>query len=148
MILPELLRATPILTHEVCDLYHSETEMMRYMHRLKRKDLALNQAMLSFGSCTMKLSAAAEMILITWPEFAELHPFCPPLNRRRRSGHGAHRPEGAFGPVRPGPFSAGARWSAYPSRDGQRGASGSASILPIRWMYIRMMGAEALKQAS
>ncbi len=47
------------------------------MHALERKDLALNQAMIPLGSCTMKLNAAAEMIPITWPEFAELHPFCP-----------------------------------------------------------------------
>ncbi len=73
-----LLRIDAILTHPVFNRYHSETEMMRYLHRLAHKDLALNRAMIPLGSCTMKLNAAAEMLPITWPEFAELHPFCPP----------------------------------------------------------------------
>ncbi|MCK8431410.1 glycine dehydrogenase (aminomethyl-transferring), partial [Erwinia amylovora] len=74
---PAMLRQDAILTHPVFNRYHSETEMMSYMHSLERKDLALNQAMIPLGSCTMKLNAAAEMIPITWPEFAELHPYCP-----------------------------------------------------------------------
>ncbi|MDR0219399.1 MAG: aminomethyl-transferring glycine dehydrogenase [Enterobacteriaceae bacterium] len=73
-----MLRDDAILTHEVFQRYHSETDMMRYMHSLERKDLALNQAMIPLGSCTMKLNAAAEMLPITWPEFTDLHPFCPP----------------------------------------------------------------------
>ncbi len=78
LIQESMLRNDAILTHPVFNRYHSETEMMRYMHSLERKDLALNQAMIPLGSCTMKLNAAAEMIPITWPEFSELHPFCPP----------------------------------------------------------------------
>ncbi len=77
--IPALMqRDDEILVHPNFHRYHSETEMMRYMHSLERRDLALNQAMIPLGSCTMKLNASAEMIPITWPEFGELHPFCPP----------------------------------------------------------------------
>ncbi|MBG5919067.1 aminomethyl-transferring glycine dehydrogenase [Providencia stuartii] len=77
-ISPAMQRNDVILSHPNFNRYHSETEMMRYMHSLERKDLALNQAMIPLGSCTMKLNAAAEMLPITWPEFGEMHPFCPP----------------------------------------------------------------------
>ncbi|WP_404391398.1 aminomethyl-transferring glycine dehydrogenase [Pseudoalteromonas phenolica] len=72
-----LVRDDEILTHPNFNSYHSETEMLRYIKRLENKDLALNHSMISLGSCTMKLNATAEMIPVTWPEFAELHPFCP-----------------------------------------------------------------------
>ncbi len=72
-----LVRDDEVLTHENFNAYHSETEMLRYIKRLENKDLALNHSMISLGSCTMKLNATAEMIPITWPEFANLHPFCP-----------------------------------------------------------------------
>lgn len=70
-------RKTNYLTHEIFNSYHSETEMMRYIHRLELKDLSLNTSMIALGSCTMKLNAAAEMMPVTWPEFANLHPFAP-----------------------------------------------------------------------
>ena len=73
-----LRREGEILKHPNFRCYHSETDMMRYLHSLARKDLALDQAMIPLGSCTMKLNAAAEMIPITWPEFGNMHPFCPP----------------------------------------------------------------------
>ncbi|KZN46314.1 aminomethyl-transferring glycine dehydrogenase [Pseudoalteromonas luteoviolacea] len=72
-----VVRDDEILTHPNFNEYHSETEMLRYIKRLENKDLALNHSMISLGSCTMKLNATAEMIPVTWPEFAELHPFCP-----------------------------------------------------------------------
>jgi len=70
-------RKTEVLTHEVFNSYHSETEMLRYIRKLEGKDLSLNHSMISLGSCTMKLNATAEMIPVTWPEFGNLHPFCP-----------------------------------------------------------------------
>ena len=70
-------RSSKYLTHSIFNAYHTETEMMRYIHRLETKDLTLNTSMISLGSCTMKLNAAAEMMPITWPEFAHLHPFAP-----------------------------------------------------------------------
>ena len=71
------LRDDAILSHPTFNSYHSETEMMRYLKRLENKDMALNHSMISLGSCTMKLNAAVEMIPVSWPEFANMHPFCP-----------------------------------------------------------------------
>jgi glycine dehydrogenase len=70
-------RDDAILAHPVFNRYHTEHEMLRYLKRLQNKDLALDHSMISLGSCTMKLNATSEMIPITWPEFAELHPFAP-----------------------------------------------------------------------
>ncbi|WP_095196280.1 aminomethyl-transferring glycine dehydrogenase [Pseudomonas sp. Irchel 3A7] len=72
-----LQRTTPYLRHPVFNAHHSETEMLRYLKQLENKDLALNQSMIPLGSCTMKLNATSEMIPITWPQFANLHPFAP-----------------------------------------------------------------------
>ena len=70
-------RSSAILQHPVFNTYHSESEMMRYIKRLENKDLSLTHSMISLGSCTMKLNAAAELMPITWPEFAHIHPFVP-----------------------------------------------------------------------
>lgn len=76
--IPEALRRTSaFLTHPVFNTHHSETEMLRYLRRLADKDLALDRSMIPLGSCTMKLNATSEMIPITWPEFAQVHPFAP-----------------------------------------------------------------------
>ncbi len=75
---PEALRrSTPVLSHEVFEAYHSETELVRYMRRLVNRDIALDRSMIPLGSCTMKLNAATEMEPISWPEFAAIHPFAP-----------------------------------------------------------------------
>jgi glycine dehydrogenase len=72
-----LQRREPILTHPVFNTHHTEHGMLRYLKRLQNRDLALDHAMIPLGSCTMKLNAAAEMIPVSWPEFAQLHPFAP-----------------------------------------------------------------------
>ena len=70
-------RSSAILQHPVFNTHHSESEMMRYIKRLENKDLSLTHSMISLGSCTMKLNAASELIPLTWPEFANIHPFVP-----------------------------------------------------------------------
>jgi glycine dehydrogenase len=73
-----LARTTAYLTHPVFNSYHSETEMLRYIYRLMSRDLSLAQSMIPLGSCTMKLNGTSEMLPITWPQFAAIHPFAPP----------------------------------------------------------------------
>jgi glycine dehydrogenase len=77
-LIPEGLRRTsPFLAHPVFNRHHSETDMLRYLRALADKDLALDRSMIPLGSCTMKLNATSEMLPITWPEFAQIHPFAP-----------------------------------------------------------------------
>lgn len=76
-IRPELIRESPFLTHEVFDKYHTETEMMRYIKRLDRKDISLAHSMISLGSCTMKLNAASELLPLSRPDMMCIHPLVP-----------------------------------------------------------------------
>src|SRR6201996_910557 len=82
----DLKRSAAFLTHPVFHAHRSETEMLRYMRKLSDRDLALDRAMIPLGSCTMKLNATTEMIPLTWPAFATLHPFAP---REQASGYHA-----------------------------------------------------------
>jgi len=77
LIPSELRRTSTFLTHPVFNTHHSETGMLRYIRSLSDKDLALDRTMIPLGSCTMKLNATSEMIPVTWPEFAHVHPFAP-----------------------------------------------------------------------
>jgi glycine dehydrogenase len=74
---PELRRTSSFLTHPVFNAHHSETQMMRYIRSLERKDIGLDTSMIALGSCTMKLNAATEMLPITWEHFSRIHPFAP-----------------------------------------------------------------------
>jgi glycine dehydrogenase len=74
---PALARTSDILTHPIFNTHHSETQLLRYIHKLQAKDLSLTTSMISLGSCTMKLNATSEMIPVTWPEFTDMHPFAP-----------------------------------------------------------------------
>ncbi|KMS95142.1 hypothetical protein BVRB_012000 [Beta vulgaris subsp. vulgaris] len=72
-----LVRESPYLTHQIFNSYHTEHELLRYLYKLQSKDLSLCHSMIPLGSCTMKLNATTEMMPVTWPEFASIHPFAP-----------------------------------------------------------------------
>src|SRR5207237_3464887 len=74
---PELARTSSFLTHPVFNAHCSETQMMRYVRGLERKDIGLDTSMIPLGSCTMKLNAASEMLPLTWNEWSAMHPFAP-----------------------------------------------------------------------
>ncbi|XP_059657058.1 glycine dehydrogenase (decarboxylating), mitochondrial-like [Cornus florida] len=74
---PGLTRQSPYLTHPIFNSYHTEHELLRYIHKLQSKDLSLCHSMIPLGSCTMKLNATTEMMPVTWPSFADIHPFAP-----------------------------------------------------------------------
>ncbi|MCB0374322.1 MAG: aminomethyl-transferring glycine dehydrogenase [Sinomicrobium sp.] len=76
-VLGNFLRTSAFLEHEVFNTCHSETDLMRYIKKLERRDLSLNHSMISLGSCTMKLNAASEMFPLSWPQWANIHPFAP-----------------------------------------------------------------------
>lgn len=76
--IPDIVsRKKPVLEHPIFDMHHTETKMMRYIRHLEEKDLSLLHSMIPLGSCTMKLNAATQLIPVSWPEFANVHPFCP-----------------------------------------------------------------------
>jgi glycine dehydrogenase len=85
-------RRSPYLTHQIFNSFHSETAMMRYIKSLERKDLSLNHSMISLGSCTMKLNAAAEMLPLSWPRWSGYPSFCS-----QRTGQGISQNASSFG---------------------------------------------------
>jgi len=109
-----LARTSAFLAHPVFNTHHSETEMMRYIRGLERKDVGLDTSMIPLGSCTMKLNAASEMLPITWPAFAELHPSRPSGRRRATSRSSASSARRSA----PSPASRRSRCSPIPARRG------------------------------